>query len=135
VRLGEGEFADSQLQPEAIQRAVLVCRQLADLARRLGAEEIVAIATAATREARNQGELVARLHREAGLDLRVISGLEEARLIFLGIARAAPGSGRAYVGIGGGSTELIVGRRPTGPRRQGGAVLRPCSSCPARRIR
>jgi exopolyphosphatase/guanosine-5'-triphosphate,3'-diphosphate pyrophosphatase len=111
VRLGEGEFADGHLQPEAIQRAVLVCRKLADLARRYGAEEIVAIATAATREAKNQAELVGRLHREAGLDVRVISGLEEARLIFLGIASGQHlGDRRAlFIDIGGGSTELIVG--------------------------
>lgn len=115
VRLGEGEFTDGLLQPDAIQRAVLVCRKLADLARTYGAEEIQAIATAATREAKNQGELVARLHREAGLDVRVISGLEEARLIFLGIASGLNlGSRRAlFVDIGGGSTELIVGDQET----------------------
>lgn len=111
VRLGEGEFSDGLLQQDAIQRAVLVCRNLADLARTYGAEEILAIATAATREAKNQGELVSRLHREAGLAVRVISGLEEARLIFLGIASGLNlGLRRAlFVDIGGGSTELIVG--------------------------
>ncbi len=111
VRLGEGEFGDGYLQPEAIQRAVLVCRKLADLAGAYGAEEIVAVATSATREARNQAELVARLQREAGLDLRVISGLEEARLTFLGITSGLHLDGRRVlcIDIGGGSTELIVG--------------------------
>lgn len=115
VRLGEGEFTDGLLQSDAIQRAVLVCRKLADLARTYGAREIQAIATAATREAKNQGELVSRLHREAGLDVRVISGLEEARLIFLGIASGLNlGNRRAlFIDIGGGSTELIVGDQET----------------------
>jgi exopolyphosphatase / guanosine-5'-triphosphate,3'-diphosphate pyrophosphatase len=111
VRLGEGEYADGQLQPEAIQRAVVVCGKLADLARTYGAEEIVAVATSATREAQNQAELVGRLHREAGLDVRVISGLEEARLIYLGIVSGLHlGERRVLIiDIGGGSTELIVG--------------------------
>jgi exopolyphosphatase/guanosine-5'-triphosphate,3'-diphosphate pyrophosphatase len=111
VRLGEGEFADGLLQADAIQRCVLVCRKLVELARAYGAEEIVAIATAAAREAKNQAELVARLHREAGLDVRVISGLEEARLIFQGIASGAHIEARQalFIDIGGGSTELIVG--------------------------
>lgn len=111
VRLGDGEFADGYLQPEAVQRAVLVCGKLADMARAYGAEEIVAVATSATREARNQAELVTRLQREADLDLRVISGLEEARLIFLGITSGLHLEGRRILcmDIGGGSTELIVG--------------------------
>ena len=111
VRLGEGEFADHYLQPEAIDRAVLVCRQFASLARSSGAGEITAVATAATREAENQDEFLTRLREEAELDVRVISGLEEARLIYLGVASGVHlGDQEAlFIDIGGGSTEVIIG--------------------------
>ncbi len=111
VRLGEGEFDDHCLQPRAIDRAVLVCQQFASLARASGAEEIVAVATAATREARNQRDFLDRLRQEAQLDVRVVSGLEEARLIYLGVASGVHlGDKQAlFVDIGGGSTEITVG--------------------------
>jgi exopolyphosphatase / guanosine-5'-triphosphate,3'-diphosphate pyrophosphatase len=111
VRLGEGEFARDQLRPEAIERAVTACRALAEFARANGAEEIVAVATAATREARNRAQLLHRLHDEAGLDVHVVSGYEEARLIYLGVlSRVQLDERRALViDIGGGSTEVIVG--------------------------
>jgi len=111
VRLGEGEFADNYLQPEAIDRAVLVCRQFASLARSSGAIDITAVATAATREAENQDEFLARLRAEAQLDVRVISGLEEARLTYLGVTSGVHlGDQQAlFIDIGGGSTEVMIG--------------------------
>ena len=109
VRLGEEEFGDRLLRPAAIERAVTVCRSFAALARSHGAREIVAVATSATREARNQGVFVARLHDEAGLDVHVVSGREEARLIYLGIqSRVELGERTAFcLDIGGGSTEIM----------------------------
>jgi exopolyphosphatase/guanosine-5'-triphosphate,3'-diphosphate pyrophosphatase len=112
LRLGEGEFADKQLRPAAIERAVAVCRSLAEFSFGNGAAEIVAVATSATREARNQALFLRRLHDDAGLDVHVISGHEEARLIYLGVLSRVHLSGeqRALViDIGGGSTEVIVG--------------------------
>ena len=111
VRLGEGEFIDQALQPEAMQRAVRICRQLADFARSRQAQEIVAVATSATREATNQAEFVQLLQEEAGLDMHVVSGKEEARLIYLGVSSGINlGENKAlFIDIGGGSTETIVG--------------------------
>ncbi len=111
VRLGEGEFDDHCLQPPAIDRGVLVCQQFATLARASGAEEIIAVATAATREAKNQRDFLDRLRQEAQLDVRVVSGLEEARLIYLGVASGVHLENKQalFVDIGGGSTEIIVG--------------------------
>ncbi len=111
VRLGEGEFAQGRLQPEAMQRAALVCRTFADMARAHGAGEIVAIATAATREAQNQREFVRLVDHEAGIHVHTIAGLEEARLIYLGVSSGLHlGDRRALViDIGGGSTELALG--------------------------
>jgi len=111
VRLGEGEFRDHHLQPNAMRRAALVCSKFAEMARALGAEEIVAVATSASREAANQQVFLRKLRREAEIDVRVISGREEARLIYLGVASGVNlGDRRAlFIDIGGGSTEVIVG--------------------------
>jgi exopolyphosphatase/guanosine-5'-triphosphate,3'-diphosphate pyrophosphatase len=111
VRLGEGEFATQLLQPQAIDRAVLVARQFAMLARVSGAGEIIAVATAATREAENQRVLLRRLRQEAQIDVHVVSGMEEARLIYLGVANGMHlhGQQAVFIDIGGGSTEVIVG--------------------------
>src|SRR5580658_10140166 len=91
VRLGEGEFHDGVARPShsrrsdghlteaAIARGALVCARFAEIARGFGAEEIVALATAAVREAYNQDEFVQRVRQLADLDVRVISGQEEAR--------------------------------------------------------
>ncbi len=111
VRLGEGEFIDQTLQPEAMQRAAQICRQFAELARSRQAQEVIAVATSATREAANQAEFLQLLKDEAGLDVHVVSGKEEARLIYLGVSSAVNlGNSKAlFIDIGGGSTETIVG--------------------------
>ena len=62
---------------------MLVAKEFAELARANEADEIIAVATAATREADNQDAFVQRLQVEAQLDVRVVAGLEEARLIYL----------------------------------------------------
>ena len=111
VRLGEGEFRRNTLQPEAMRRAGLVCARFAEIARSRGASEVLAVATSATREAENRSAFVRHLRRVAGIDVRVISGKEEARLIYLGVSSGANIGGRQtlFIDVGGGSTEVIVG--------------------------
>jgi exopolyphosphatase/guanosine-5'-triphosphate,3'-diphosphate pyrophosphatase len=111
VRLGEGEFMDDEIRPEAADRLVRVCRQFHDLARSFAAEEFMAVATSAMREASNRHAILQRLRMEAGLDVRVISGQEEARLIYLGVASSIDLQGRRIflIDIGGGSTEIAWG--------------------------
>jgi exopolyphosphatase / guanosine-5'-triphosphate,3'-diphosphate pyrophosphatase len=111
VRLGEGEFIDQYLRPEAMQRAALVAKRFTHMARSYGAEEIIAVATAATREAENRDEFLRRLHREAQIDVKIVSGREEARLIYLGVVSGVHlGDKNAlFIDIGGGSTEIILG--------------------------
>ena len=111
VRLGEGEFDAQLLQPKAVDRAVSVAQQFASLIRSHGADDVVAVATAATREARNQREFVERLKKVAQLDVRVVSGQEEARLIYLGVSSGFHLQDRQafFIDIGGGSTEVILG--------------------------
>jgi exopolyphosphatase / guanosine-5'-triphosphate,3'-diphosphate pyrophosphatase len=111
VRLGEGEFRRNLLQPDAVRRAALVCARFAEVARKRGATEIVAVATSAAREAQNRAAFLRHIRRVAHVDLRVISGKEEARLIYLGVASGANIAGRQtlFIDIGGGSTEVIIG--------------------------
>ncbi len=111
VRLGEGEFEEEEITPQAMERAVIVAKNFTELARTFHSEEFVAVATSATREASNQNELLHRIRQEARLDVRVISGHEEARLIYLGIVSGTHIGNRKvfFIDIGGGSTEVAVG--------------------------
>nr|WP_321352566.1 Ppx/GppA phosphatase family protein [uncultured Methanoregula sp.] len=111
VRLGDGEFEEDEITPEAMERAVIVCKKFTELGRTFNSEEFVAVATSAAREASNQNELLHRIRLEAQLDIRVISGREEARLIYLGVASGLHlgSSVGFFIDIGGGSTEIAVG--------------------------
>ena len=113
VRLGEGEFVENALQPEAMERTILVCRKFGELARASGATEVIAVATSAVRDAANQREFLERFNAETQLDMRVISGREEARLIYQGVASGVHlGSKNAlFIDIGGGSAEVIIGNQ------------------------
>lgn len=111
VRLGDGEFEEEVILPEAMDRAVTVCKRLGGMARAFNTDEFVAVATSALREAGNQNDLLHLLRIEAQIDVRVISGREEARLIYLGVAGATSlGDRKAFfIDIGGGSTEISIG--------------------------
>ena len=113
TRLGNGAFATRRLSDEAITRAIEVLKTLATLARNKGFDRIVAVATSAVREARNGGDFVNLVEEQAGLRVRVISGVEEARLIFLGVKNsiALADGPTLVVDVGGGSVELIAGNR------------------------
>jgi exopolyphosphatase/guanosine-5'-triphosphate,3'-diphosphate pyrophosphatase len=111
IRLGEEEFKDNILKPEAMERAIFVCGKFADLAKTYGATNIIAVGTSAIREARNQSEFLQKLFVETGLNVHVISGKEEARLIYLGVSSGIDiGDEKAiFVDLGGGSTEVAIG--------------------------
>ena len=112
VRLGSGHEEMKHLEPDAIDRGVAAlarCRALADS---WGAATF-AVATSAVREAANAQEFLDRAAREAGIEVSIISGLEEARLIQLGVLQALPVFDRDLVltDVGGGSTEVLFGRQ------------------------
>jgi exopolyphosphatase/guanosine-5'-triphosphate,3'-diphosphate pyrophosphatase len=113
VRLGEGEFQEHRLSPEAMDRGITVCKRFVEMGKAFGAEEFVAVATSATREAHNQSHFLERLRKEAGLEVSVISGREEARLIFLGVSSGYHLEDRLaiFIDVGGGSTEVSVGNQ------------------------
>lgn len=113
VRLGEGSFRDRKLTEEAMLRTSAALAGFQKTARAFGVDAIKAVATSAAREAVNREDFVRRVYEDSGLRLKVISGLEEARLIYLGVSRGLNlGREKALiVDIGGGSLELIVGDR------------------------
>lgn len=114
VRPGEGVFKTGRIPREVEDRLVATLRRYAALVRRHRAA-VRAVATSAVREAKNGPDVVRRVKRETGLDLEVVSGTEEARLIALGVLRGQPPRARnLLVDIGGGSTEIAVavGEKP-----------------------
>jgi exopolyphosphatase / guanosine-5'-triphosphate,3'-diphosphate pyrophosphatase len=77
----------------------------------LGAERVIAIATSAVRDAENRGAFIGELRERFALDARILDGDEEARLTYVGANHdRRPGEDTLVVDIGGGSTELVVGR-------------------------
>ena len=111
TKLGEGLDASGRLGDEPMDRAL---RGLSSYADRIGAGHAVAVggvATAATRSAANGADFIAQAADVLGFRPRVIDGVEEARLTFLGATAGLPRN-EAYsvIDVGGGSTEFVVGR-------------------------
>ncbi|MDG2113920.1 MAG: Ppx/GppA phosphatase family protein [Actinomycetota bacterium] len=111
VRLGSGADDMKRLSAEAMDRGIAALDRMRRIAEHAGALDILAVATSAVREAGNNHEFVARARDEAGIEVEVVSGVEEARLIHLGVLQSAPVFDRRHLvfDIGGGSTEFIVG--------------------------
>lgn len=112
VRLGSGSGDLKLLEPEAIDRGIEALGRLGRVAKASGAR-LRAVATSAVREADNADEFLHRARDEAGVEVDVVSGIEEARLIHLGVLQALPVFEQRTLGIdiGGGSTEVVVGQR------------------------
>ncbi len=113
VQLGLNSLDGAPLTDEAMDRAVAALDRMRQIAERRHARDIVAVATSAVREAPNRREFLRRVRREAGIEARVISGEEEAELIYRAVRSAVELGDRTAVciDVGGGSVEIIVGRR------------------------
>lgn len=111
VRLGAGTLTQGVLSEEAMNRGLQALANFRRLAERHGVDAIVAVATSAVREARNGGSFIERVRHETGIEVKVVSGREEARLIYLGARDALDLRGQrvAILDIGGGSVEFMLG--------------------------
>ena len=113
VRLGEGTAASGRLQETAMVRAQGVICEMAQGARAFGADEIVAVGTQAMREAGNARDFIERVRDACDVEIRLISGEEEAELSFgaaiSSFADLAEESPACVFDVGGGSSEIIVG--------------------------
>lgn len=112
VRLGAGLDQQGHLSQAAADRALDCLRRFRERLQSLNAESVRAVGTNTLRRARDRDAFLARASAALGHPIDVISGVEEARLVYLGAAHDLPADAdeRLVVDIGGGSTELIVGR-------------------------
>jgi exopolyphosphatase / guanosine-5'-triphosphate,3'-diphosphate pyrophosphatase len=115
TQVRRGVRGDDTIAPEKITEVVAVVVGQACVARRLGCAAIYAVATAAIRRAANGEQLVAAIRDACGLEVKVLTEREEARLAFVGAARTlghVPDGDLGVVDVGGGSSELVVGTAP-----------------------
>jgi exopolyphosphatase/guanosine-5'-triphosphate,3'-diphosphate pyrophosphatase len=115
THVGRGRGRDGTIDESRIRHvAEVVERQLGE-ARNLGARDVRVVATAAIRSAANARALIDAVKDACGADVEIISGEEEARLAFIGVARTlghSPPGPLGVVDVGGGSSELVVGHPP-----------------------
>ncbi|MCL1462950.1 Ppx/GppA phosphatase family protein [Argonema galeatum] len=111
VRLGDRDPETGNLKPEIMQKAIATLRRCQEVAKSLNAEQIIAVATSAVREAPNGRDFLKQIEAEIGLRVDLISGQEEARRIYLGVLSGMEFNNQPHtiIDIGGGSTELILG--------------------------
>jgi exopolyphosphatase / guanosine-5'-triphosphate,3'-diphosphate pyrophosphatase len=111
LRLGDDVARHGRIPPATVERAVAAVRRLVQLADALGAREVIAKATSAIRSAANGSDVVDQLEAATRIDIEVISGIEEARLIFAAVRASVvidPGPALG-LDIGGGSVEVMIG--------------------------
>jgi exopolyphosphatase/guanosine-5'-triphosphate,3'-diphosphate pyrophosphatase len=117
ARIGQSLGREGRIDDRKIGEVAGIVSRFVTDARRLGARDVRAIATSATREAANGEELVEHVLAASGVALEVIDGDEEARLAFLGTLASLdePQAGEiGVVDVGGGSTEIVVGTTADG---------------------
>jgi len=112
VRLGNGLDTQRNLSDEAMTRGWECLARFAERIAKFKKKQVRAVATQTLREARNRDVFLAKGHAILGFPIEVISGREEARLIYLGVSHLLPQSNerRLVIDIGGRSTELILGQ-------------------------
>jgi exopolyphosphatase/guanosine-5'-triphosphate,3'-diphosphate pyrophosphatase len=116
TRLGEGVDATGRLSDAAMDRVREALAAYRDLIDRHDADQVVAVATSAMRDAENGPAFRDEIQQRFGIDARTISGDEEARLTFLGATSGrAAGAETLVIDIGGGSTEYVTGQAGDDP--------------------
>ncbi len=113
TRLGDGSFRSKKLSKRAMRRALKVLTRFTRLAKAEGARKMIAVATSAVRDAKNGLQFARLVRKRTGIRIRIISGREEGRLIFLGVTSGLDvRRGKTLVvDVGGGSVEFILGDR------------------------
>ncbi|SEF58538.1 Ppx/GppA phosphatase family protein [Algoriphagus boritolerans] len=111
VKLGKGGISQNQLAPEAQKRAFHTLRHFKNLIDGEQIDQIFAFATSAVRNAENGAEFVEKVRKDIGIHINVISGEQEAQLIYEGINLSGSLNGHTnlMMDIGGGSVEFIIG--------------------------
>ncbi len=112
VRLAEGLDDDLNLDPVVQQRALDCLARFGERLDSFHPNDVAVAGTNTLRRARNSGDFFKKAEAALGHPIEIVSGLEEARLVYLGVAHSVPPSSRRrlVIDIGGGSTEFIIGR-------------------------
>ena len=112
VRMAAGLDAKKNISEEALERVLASLARFREYLHDIPDERVRAIGTNAFRKAKNSNHVLEQASEALGYPLEVLSGAEEARLIYLGVAHDRPRTdgGRLVIDIGGGSTECILGR-------------------------
>ncbi len=115
VKLGKGGIREGIITPQARLRAVEAMIRYREIAGRYGVQEILAFGTSALRTARNSSELLEAIRETAGIKAEIISGDEEALLIYNGVIRTLRPAGTFLImDVGGGSVEFILASQHKG---------------------
>ncbi len=116
VKLGREGLQQGLLSPAAQERALQALHHYREVIDRTGAETVLAYGTSALRTATNTPQLLEKIRKATGIEVQVISGDEEARLIYLGVTRSLQPDGVFMIlDIGGGSNEFIIAEPSSGP--------------------
>ena len=112
VRQGGDLDAERNLKPEAIERGLKCLARFGEAIKNFPKQNVRAVATQTLREAKNRDVFLKLAKKALGYEVEVISGVEEARLIYQGVSRLLPQSDerRLVIDIGGRSTEFILGQ-------------------------
>jgi exopolyphosphatase/guanosine-5'-triphosphate,3'-diphosphate pyrophosphatase len=113
VRLAAGLDRSRNITPEARDRALACLRRFGERIKGLPQDAVSAVGTNTLRKAKNSNDFLIAANDALGFAIETITGLEEARLIYLGVTHSMAGAEgrRLVVDIGGGSTELIIGEQ------------------------
>lgn len=114
VRLAAGLDSTGRLDRASIETALACLERFGQRLRDMRAESVRVVGTNTLRQAKRKGAFLDRARAALGHPIEIISGIEEARLIYLGVSRTMPNEPgqRLVADIGGGSTELIIGEGP-----------------------
>jgi exopolyphosphatase / guanosine-5'-triphosphate,3'-diphosphate pyrophosphatase len=117
LRLGEAVDQTRQLNAAAMERVLQCIREWREIIDASSVDAVVAVATSAVRDATNRDEFLDRVKREAGVEIEILTGDEEARRTLLGIRSGLPAgvTDLLALDIGGGSTEFILSRSGLSP--------------------
>ncbi|MGM0500036.1 MAG: hypothetical protein ACQERL_07525, partial [Bacillota bacterium] len=108
ARLGEGMHQNSYLKEGRIQKALQTLTLFKNLCDAVEVDQIVAVATAAVREADNQQKFLDRVYNQTGIEVRVLAGKEEAYYDYKGVANSFDLESGLVMDVGGGSVELVL---------------------------
>ena len=113
ARLGKGVDEHRVIPPEAMERVAAVLQKYVAVSKELNAGEVIACGTSALRDATNRDEVLRFVKSRFGFDVRILTGKEEAEMTYLGAISEfsdSPDGSYAVLDIGGGSTEITIGR-------------------------